>query len=103
MKFDLYTDSKEIVRVKTSKAKKLVADFFETEMNYIKNAEEILETIKKLKKKDIDKWEETGDEYTLTLINNKVIIENDYTDKTCEISFDDFKYALIEWINFHKK
>jgi uncharacterized protein YacL (UPF0231 family) len=104
MKIKLFRDYQNYPRAEASKSYRLLAVFLESEIQGDRRSgEEIVQIINKIKNKEIDHWEETGNASTLTLNLEKAIIDNEFTNETCEVSLDDFQQAVLDWIDLLEK
>ena len=65
--------------------------------------QELIQIIDKVQNLKIDNWEETGNANTLLLTPEKAKIVNEFTNDTCDLSLNDLRQAILDWLTFIKQ
>ena len=65
-------------------------------------ARELIKIIEEIQSGTESRWEGTGNVHTLILTPEKAYIESEFAEPqaTCEISLDDLKQAVADWLAF---
>lgn len=104
MEIKLFLDKHGYPRAKVSKSCKVLSSFLEEEIQSDKEyGKELIEVIDDIKKGKLSNWEETGNANTLILQSTKAIIENEFTNAMGELSLDDLRQAILDWLVFVEK
>jgi uncharacterized protein YacL (UPF0231 family) len=104
MRIRLFRDKEGYPRAERSKSCKVLALFLEAEIQQDQQwGQELIQIIDKVQNLKIDNWEETGNANTLLLTPEKAKIVNEFTNDTCDLSLNDLRQAILDWLTFIKQ
>jgi uncharacterized protein YacL (UPF0231 family) len=103
MQIKFYKDNYGFRRAECPPAFEVVGSYLEEEIQgSIQNGWRLIELINDIQTDRQASWEGTGNAHTVTLTPNFARIVNEFSDDVapCEISLENFKKVIIEWLNF---
>jgi uncharacterized protein YacL (UPF0231 family) len=106
MQLEFYWDSAGDPRARCLGPGAVLANFLESDIQgSAKHGREILRAIDRIEAGKLDRWETTGNAYTLTLspAGASLVSELDEEAKPCEIPLAQIKKSVADWTEFLKE